>query len=101
MDPEQLEESIRVQLRERLGPALTELRQRSGKRQSEVASISGLSRSQVSRYEKTRELPNLVTLMKYLFAVDSDLRDLGAVMAALDREIYKLAELCRGIESLS
>lgn len=79
MDPTQLEVSVR-RLNENLGAALLLLRNRSGKRQADIASVTGMSTSQISRYENGRELPNLVTLVKYLFAVDADLRDVAAVL---------------------
>ena len=60
----------------RLGVALRELRLGSGLMQKEVATITGMSRSQVSRYERGRDIPNLVTLTKYLLTVGATFEDL-------------------------
>lgn len=59
-----------------LGAALTALRRRTGKMQKDVADETGMSRSQVSRYERGRDTPNLVTLVKYLAIIGNDFRDL-------------------------
>lgn len=61
---------------EYLGTALAVLRRRTGKMQKDVSDDTGMSRSQVSRYERGRDTPNLVTLVKYLSAIGCDLRDL-------------------------
>ena len=55
-----------------LGPALTALRTSAGKQQKDVSEETGMSRSQVSRYENGHDVPNLVTLLKYLNAVGAD-----------------------------
>ena len=44
--------------------------------QKEISTETGMSRSQVSRYERGRDTPNLVTLVKYLSTIGSDFRDL-------------------------
>ena len=44
--------------------------------QKEISNETGMSRSQVSRYERGRDTPNLVTLVKYLATIGSDFRDL-------------------------
>lgn len=59
-----------------LGAALTVLRRRTGKMQKDVSDETGMSRSQVSRYERGRDTPNLVTLVKYLSTIEGDFRDL-------------------------
>lgn len=44
--------------------------------QKEISNETGMSRSQVSRYERGRDTPNLVTLVKYLSTIGCDFRDL-------------------------
>ncbi len=67
---------ISVRDLEFLGAALAVLRRRSGKMQKEISDETGMSRSQVSRYERGRDTPNLVTLVRYLSTIGSDFRAL-------------------------
>ena len=68
---------------EHLGPALKMLRLASGQEQKAISEVTGMSRSQVSRYERGRDIPNLVTITKFLATVSADFADLqGAIVAA-------------------
>jgi len=66
-----------------LGLALRMLRLSSGQDQKAIAEATGMSRSQVSRYERGRDMPNMVTATKILTTVGADFADLqGALVAA-------------------
>jgi transcriptional regulator with XRE-family HTH domain len=54
--------------------------------QKEIAEETGMSRSQVSRYERGRDIPNLVTLVKFLNAVGASFCDLQDAMSEFDAE---------------
>ena len=67
-----------------LGPALKILRRRSDLMQKHISVETGMSRSQISRYEKGRDIPNLVTLTKYLNTVGADFGDLHRALLKVD-----------------
>ena len=68
----------------------------------EGAEETGMSKSQVSRYETGHDRPSLVSLVKYLVAVDATVHDLGTVLEpgtalrAMARAM-KLARAVRGV----
>ena len=55
-----------------LGRTLRALRESKGISQAELARRAGLGKSQVSKYERGKELPQLVTLEKLLDALGAE-----------------------------
>jgi transcriptional regulator with XRE-family HTH domain len=55
-----------------LGRTLRILRESAGLSQAELASRAGLGKSQVSKYERGKELPQLVSLAKLLEALEAE-----------------------------
>lgn len=71
---------------EELGPALALLRSRKDLTQAEVARRGGLGKSQVSKYEASKEVPTLASLVRLL-------RVLGVGMAEFWYTVHVLKEL--------
>ena len=66
-----------------LGPALGMLRRASGQQQKKISEATGMSRSQVSRYERSRDMPNFVTVTRYLESIGADFADLQRALSAI------------------
>ena len=93
---------ITIEDLEHLGPALGVLRRRADLLQKEISTQTGMSRSQVSRYERSRDVPNLTTLTKYLEVVKADFQLLHrAIVQAKQDSAARASGLTSTIDPLA
>jgi transcriptional regulator with XRE-family HTH domain len=68
-----------------LGRTLILLRERTGKSQAATARAAGIGKSQLSKYEKSKELPKLDSLERVLLALGVDAFDFFRALDVVDR----------------
>jgi transcriptional regulator with XRE-family HTH domain len=69
-----------------LGPALVRLRERAGKSQAAVARAAAIGKSQLSKYEKSKELPKLESLERVLVALGVGYFEFFRALDIVDRK---------------
>jgi transcriptional regulator with XRE-family HTH domain len=88
-----------------LGAALRLLRIRRDLSQTRVAAASGITKAMISSFETGKQIPSLNSLGAILRALESDLRDLQAILDHVEPSLFGLTDAKRvraqAVEDLS